>query len=261
MSARHAVRSLGQPYFALVQNELSGMNEMARGFACAYQWVVTVAFHELPVKNASDDENHAFASLHPFGPTTDLTFEIGVTPNGALVVTAPGGSWRSQNGVVVASTAYRVVNVTYSAAAGTCVAYIDTELLNMVPTGSPLGDLTDGTLYMFTLLNGRYDLTRMRCAMRAAQLYVIPDLDPGNLLLFSWDLAEGAGSTTAGMLTGTMTNPPDLTLTAQFYQAYVADSRPWGEVPFDSAVGAYLWELITDYTDRELPETVYVDRD
>jgi hypothetical protein len=265
MSNNFALRSHGEPYFALVQDNLEGMDadhDIFNG-SDVIEGYVTIEVHALPTQLASPEEFHKVWSIHErkirlgFSVVGTEFAWIAVTPSGRLcagalnqpvAMTAPG--------FVVPNGGFRQYRLHYVGASGSLALHevgptingqADLTLLASV-TGTPdTAIVTAPRVARQVLFNGQDALTRMPCSIRFARL------ETGSMSP-QWSFNEGQGNHVH--FTGAQDPAfPDVTrdfdLTARFLDEI---DRPWGDpsgVPIESV---YRWELRTEYQ-RDDPAT------
>lgn len=258
-SGGFALRSLGAPYFCMLQQNLQYM-DVSGGVTSGGDWALelTVAFHALPIQFASPSEEHALFSLAEHGITGrgDL-LRIGITPAGAIFGGAIGGTTVSSSpGLAVADGKYHRIVIDCTNGGTSVLTYdgftvgsaLDSLGIDITPTG----------LAQWMLFNGAPGITRCDCSIRSATFIS----ETGSI---TWNMGEGDGRTI-----GSAPQPnedfslSDFTLTASYYDSFTNGSftHQWGSVPQPgtSLEIAYRWELAPNWQKVPLPKPKWTRR-
>jgi len=272
MSSNFALRSHGEPYFTLVQNNLHGMGATSDIFNNhdVVGGYITLEVHALPVQLADPDEYHKVWSLHEYPVLSGFTWVgteflwIAVTPsgrlaagavNGAVAQTAPGtmapnGGLRTYLAIYVGATGLLVLKELLPKEGG----FQPSSTLASA-TGAPLTPaVIPGRHARMTLFNGYGSLTRMPCSIRRAEHY------SGFGVI--WPFAEGRGRRVVSD-PYPQSSAPYPGVERDFRLDAGVTTMVLGSVfappPYPTAAGIdletyYRWELRTEY-ERDDPST------
>lgn len=240
----YAIRSLGKPYFAMRQNDSSGMNYWGGGEEVIL--TITFALHAMPTQNQSPDEEHVLVALVNRAVVGGADYlHIGVTPNGSVFGQChPNARAATAAGCVAADNKFYTATLTTERGG---VTWIECNGQTSGFLGQNIGyDLSPSRFFEWMLFNGASGLTRCDCTISSVQY------QDGNGIV-TWNFHEGSGYFTQGGPTpqpggelGDSYVIQNFTQTATFYDPLInGQSWPWGSPPHnDSGIAsAFRWTL------------------
>ena len=269
MSSNFALRSHGEPYFTLVQNNLHGMGSTSDPFegSVSITGMVTLEIHALPIQHADPDEYHKVWSYHEYPVRSGFTWVgteflwIAVTPSGRLAAGAVNGVVaQTEIGYMTPNAGFRTYQANYAAVTGevTLLEFggVSDEGKFLAMATGPLVALavTPGRHARMTLFNGYGSLTRMPCSIRRAEHY------SGFGVI--WPFAEGRGRRVVSD-PYPQSSAPYPGVERDFRLDAGVTTMVLGSVfappPYPTAAGIdletyYRWELRTEY-ERDDPST------
>jgi len=276
VSAGLAIRSKGDPYFALAQLNLAGMTDPNAPFESGsfpgHTFIMEVQFRleSLPVAFASQDEVHILFSYLQMGLfDTDLAW-IGVTPSGRVAVGAMNGPvLQTAVGLLVPSKLWNAAQMQASnngaGAETVTLHYVHGFTPQLHPSGFTLAmpllvsssadrslvAPSAGTPSAFRLFNGAGATTRCACTI----WYAAADARAGAFPWSAqWNLSEGRGKQTVAQSAGfgALTNSVhDLGLEARWLSSGFFPVL--GPIPNSDPSSGFQWERILDWRRRTLP--------
>lgn len=254
MSERWAIRSSGEPYFALVQPNLAFMDAAnapwSAGSLASASLRLEVAFHDLPVRHTSADETHPLFSYHDSGVAGQELAHIGVAPDGRVIGFFKGFADLESSAGLIAPEGdhYRTIESQIVEAAGTVFRTLKVDGGTVAST-SAAGSFTlaPANLARFMLFNGLLGVTRCGCSIRSARATFSIGAGTGNPGTIEWPITEGKGTAIGATIIAGSFPSTDFGLDDAFYNPLFFPLL-WGAVPSTDPQAAHHWKLSTPYT-------------
>ena len=265
MSHYRAVRSHGSPYFAFAATpDLDASALPGQGM---FSLTVEFDIHSLPQQLASADECHpliAFGDYLKVAPAGNV-LALGVSPSGRLVWTTQGNTLMSSAGTLSANSGWHSATGSYDKFLSTSAIVLDGFQVASGASGTaqPALPTRYGRLYLF---NGTNAISNFSASIRlASTVFTIVGGDNPSI---SYAIDERSGDTLKAVLASTPGAPgggywalhPNSALNWDMNAGWLDPllyPTPWGPLPVADPRSAFNWEVITDYTKREMPTTFY----
>lgn len=256
MSARWAIRSRGDAYFAASQANLAFMDPAnapwSAGSLASCLLRLEVAFHALPTQLAAADETHPLFSYHDSGVAGQELAHIGIAPDGRLIGFFKGfADLESAPGLIAPSAAFQTIESSIVEAAGTVFRTLKRDGA-VVASTSAAGSfsLEPANLARFMLFNDLRARSRCACSIRLARAVFSVGSGTGNGGTIEWPISDPAGAIVSGAPLAGFSST-DFGLALAYYNPLFFPLL-WGPVPGTDPRQAFERRLSTPYT-RVLP--------